>query len=100
MRVLLRCGTMARSIGRQVMLNGIFNLRASEIELRQQLPKLESDWLVGTLRAHPGIAGATCASDARHLTIEYDGDRLVSDDLVAFLNECGVSVARVHAGHA
>lgn len=80
-------------------MHGIYNLKASEIELRQRLPTPERDWLVGALRARPGIAGATCASDARHLTIQYDGDRLVSDDLVAFLNQCGVWVVRVHVGH-
>jgi hypothetical protein len=79
---------------------GIRNLRTSEIELRQRLPQLECDWLVGALRARPGISGAHCSDDARHVTVEYDADRLVSDDLVDFLNECGVHVSRVHGGHA
>ena len=83
-----------------LMLDDIRNLKTSEIELRQGLPELECEWLVGQLRAHRGIAGAACANDARRLRIEYDGDTLVSGDLVDFLNTCGVRVAAIHAGQA
>lgn len=82
------------------MLDSIRNLKASEIELRHRLPQLECAWLVGALRARPGITAASCAIDAQHLTVEYDGDRLVSGDVVDFLGECGVFVSRVHAGQA
>jgi hypothetical protein len=89
-----------RKQGRFDMLDSIRNLRTSEIELRQRLPRLECDWLVGALRARRGIAGAKCAPDALHLTVDYDADRLASDDVVDFLNECGVLVSRVHGGYA
>lgn len=72
------------------------NLKVSHIELLQRLPILECEWLVGQLRARPGIAAARCATDARHLTIEYDADEVVSGDVVDFLSKCGVSVAAVH----
>jgi hypothetical protein len=77
--------------------DSVRNLKTSEIELLQPLPKLECEWLVGQLRDRRGIASARCASDERHLTVEYDADRLVSGDVVDFLRECGVSVAAVHA---
>jgi hypothetical protein len=79
------------------MLGDVRNLKTSAIELNQRLPALECEWLVGQLRSRPGIAAASCASDARHLTVEYDGDSLVTDDLLDFLSECGVRVTAVHA---
>jgi hypothetical protein len=81
------------------MLESVRNLRTSEIELHQRLPQLECDWLVGALRAHTGIADARCERDARRLRVEYDGDLLVCNDVVDFLTECGLRVARVHAGN-
>jgi len=78
------------------MLDGVRNLKTSEIEFRPRLPQLECDWLVGQLRARRGITAAACASDASRLTIEYDADRLGNGDLVDFLNMCGVRVGAVH----
>jgi hypothetical protein len=77
------------------MLNDVRNLRAADIEFRQGLPTLECEWLLGTLRSRPGISAARCADDARHLTVEYDADELVTGDVVDFLSECGVPVASV-----
>jgi hypothetical protein len=82
------------------MLESVRNLRTSQFDLRQRLPDLERDWLVGRLCAQPGIAGAKCTGDTRRLTVEYDADRLVSADLVEFLDSCGVPVVAVHAGDA
>jgi hypothetical protein len=79
------------------MLGDVRNLKISAIELNHRLPTLECEWLVGQLRSRPGIAAATCASDARRLTVEYDGDKLVTGDVLDFLNQCGVHVAAVHA---
>lgn len=79
------------------MLGDVRNLKTSAIELNQRLPTLECEWLVGQLRARPGIAAASCALDARHLTVEYDADELVTADVLDFLNQCGVHVAAVHA---
>jgi len=79
------------------MLGDVRNLKASDIELMQRLPTLECEWLVGQLRSRSGIAAARCASDARHLRVEYDADELVARDVVDFLTECGVRVAAVHA---
>jgi len=79
------------------MLGDIRNLKISNIELLQRLPTLECEWLVGQLSARPGIAAARCGTDARHLTIEYDADELVSGDVLDFLSQCGVRVAAVHA---
>jgi hypothetical protein len=78
------------------MLGDVRNLKTSAIELTQRLPTLECEWLVGQLRSRSGIAGARCASDARHLTVEYDADELVTRDVVDFLSQCGVRVAAVH----
>lgn len=77
------------------MLGDVRNLKTSDIELKQRLPALECEWLVGRLRKRPGIAAARCADDARRLTVEYDADELVSGDVVDFLTECGVRVASV-----
>ena len=80
------------------MLESVRNWKTSEVELRHRLPQGECDWLIGALRARRGIAAARCASDARRLTIEYDGEELVDNDLVDFLSQCGVCVAHVRAG--
>jgi hypothetical protein len=79
------------------MLGDVRNLKTSDIELNQRLPALECEWLVGQLRSRPGIAAASCALDARRLTVEYDADEVVTDDLLDFLHQCGVRVAAVHA---
>lgn len=79
------------------MLGDVRNLKTSAIDLNQHLPVLECEWLVGQLRSRPGVAAASCALDARRLTVEYDADELVTGDLLDFLNQCGVRVAAVHA---
>ncbi len=78
------------------MLGDVRNLKTSDIELSHRLPVLECEWLVGQLRSRSGIAAARCAADARHLTVEYDADELVTRDVVEFLSQCGVRVAAVH----
>jgi hypothetical protein len=78
------------------MLDDVRNLKISDIELTQPLPTLEREWLVGQRRSRPGIAGARCAADPRHLVVEYDADELVSGDVVDFLGQCGVRVSAVH----
>jgi hypothetical protein len=78
------------------MLGDVRNLKTSDIELEQRLPALECEWLVGQMRSRAGIAAARCASDARHLRVEYDADELVTADILDFLSQCGVRVAAVH----
>jgi hypothetical protein len=82
------------------MLESLRNLKTSEIELRQQLPVLEGEWLVGCLLAKQGVANATWRGSTRHLLIEYDADLFGSADLIAFLHYCGVPVAAVRVGLA
>lgn len=72
------------------MLTDVRNLKTSAIELTQRLPALEREWLVGQLRSRPGIAAARCASDERRLTVQYDADELVTNDVLDFLSQCGV----------
>ena len=77
------------------MLGDLRNLKTSDIELAQRLPALECEWLVGQMRSRAGIAAARCASDARHLTVQYNADELVTADILDFLSQCGVRVAAV-----
>jgi hypothetical protein len=79
------------------MLESVGNLKTSEIELRQQLPPLESDWLSNCLRAKYGVADVQWAGDTRRLLVEYDADIFGSAELVDFLRMCGVPVAAVRA---
>jgi hypothetical protein len=76
------------------------NLKTSEVELRQQLPVLEGEWLVGRLLATQGVAAATWMGSHRRLLIEYDADIFGRADLIAFLQSCGVPAAPVSAGFA
>ena len=78
------------------MLGDVRNLKTSDIELKQRLPALECEWLVGQLRSRSGIAAARCEGDACRLMIEYDADELVTGDVLDFLTRCGVRVAAVH----
>jgi len=80
------------------MLESLRNLKTSEIELKQQLPAPEGEWLVGCLLAKQGVANATWRGSARRLLIEYDADLFGSADLVAFLRSCGVPGAAVRVG--
>jgi hypothetical protein len=82
------------------MLESLRNLKTSEIELRQQLPVLEGEWLVGCLLAKQGVAKATWRGNTCRLLVEYDADLLGSAELIAFLRYCGVPVASVRVGMA
>jgi hypothetical protein len=81
------------------MLDSLWNLKTSEIELRQPLPVLECEWLVGRLLAKQGVSTAKWAGNTRRLLVEHDANSFGSAELVAFLQCCGVSVAEVRAGH-
>lgn len=76
------------------MQDSVRNLKTSEIELSGQLPDLERVWLVGQLRAKRGVAAAVC--DARALVVEYDADVWHGNDLLDFLDDCGVPVVAIH----
>jgi hypothetical protein len=80
------------------MLESLRNLKTSEIELKQQLPAPEGEWLVGCLLAKQGVANATWRGGARRLLIEYDADLFGSGELLDFLRYCGVPVAAVRVG--
>jgi hypothetical protein len=79
------------------MIESLRNLKTSEIELRQPLPVLECEWLVGRLLAKKGVKDAKWAGGTRRLLVEYDADRFGSAELIAFLQSCGVPVAAVRA---
>jgi len=80
------------------MLESLRNLKTSEIELRQQLPVLEGEWLVGCLLAKRGVANAKWGGNKRRLLVEYDADLFGGAELIAFLHSCGVPVAAVRVG--
>ena len=79
------------------MIENLRNLKTSEIELRQQLPVLECEWLIGRLLANRGVAAAEWVANTRRLLVQYDADLCGKAELVAFLQSCGVSPA-VRAG--
>lgn len=80
------------------MIENLRNLETSEIELRQPLPVLEGEWLVGRLLAKRGVAAAEWVANTRRLSVQYDADLCGRAELVAFLQSCGVSAAAVPAG--
>ncbi len=80
------------------MLTSLRNLKTSEIELRQPLPVLECEWLVGRLLAKQGIETAKWVGNTCRLLVEYDADLCGMADLVAFLQSCGVPGAAVRGG--
>jgi hypothetical protein len=75
------------------VIENLRNLKTSEIELRQQLPVLECEWLVGRLLAKRGVATARWVANTRRLSVQYDADLCGRAELVAFLQSCGVSPA-------
>ena len=81
------------------MIENLRNLKTSEIELRQQLPVLECEWLVGRLLAKRGVATAEWVANTRRLLVQHDADLCGRAELVALLQSCGVS-ASVPAGRA
>jgi hypothetical protein len=80
------------------LIENLRNLETSEIELRQPLPVLEGEWLVGRLLAKRGVAAAEWVANTRRLSVQYDADLCGRAELVAFLQSCGVSAAAVPAG--
>jgi len=82
------------------MLESLRNLKTSEIELRQQLPAPESEWLVGRLLAKQGVANARWMGSTCRLLVEYDADLFGTAEIIAFLRYCGVLVAAVRVGLA
>ncbi len=82
------------------MLESGGNLNTSEIELRQQLPTLECEWLISCLRGIHGVADAKWGGNTRQLFVEYDADIFGSGELVDILHTCGAPVAALRAGYA
>jgi hypothetical protein len=82
------------------MFENLRNLKTSEIELRQQLPVPESEWLVGRLRAKQGVANAKWMGSTRRLLVEYDADLFGTGEIITYLRYCGVIVAAVRVGLA
>jgi hypothetical protein len=81
------------------VIENLRNLKTSEIELRQQLPVLECEWLIGRLLAKRGVATAEWVANTRRLLVRHDADLCGRAELVALLQSCGVS-ASVPAGRA
>ncbi len=81
------------------MIENLRNLKTSEIELRQQLPVLECEWLIGRLLAKRGVATAEWVANTHRLLVQHDANLCGKAELVAFLQSCGVSAA-VPAGIA
>ena len=79
------------------MFENLRNLKTSEIELRQPLPVLECEWLVGRLLAKHGVTTAKWAGNTRRLLVEHDADSFGSAELIAFLQCCGVPATEVRA---
>ena len=73
-------------------------MMTSEIELRQPLPVLECEWLVGRLLAKQGIETAEWVGDTRRLLVEYDADLCGRADLIAFFQSCGLPAVAVRVG--
>jgi len=65
------------------------NLEISEIELRERLNALESEWLIGRLTAKDGVRRAAYGRDGK-VVVEYDADVVNSADIVSFLYVCGL----------
>ena len=82
------------------MIESLRNLQTSEIELKQHLPPVEGEWLLGRLLAKQGVASAAWMGNARRLLIEYDANLFGCAELLAFLRYCGVPVAAVRVGMA
>jgi hypothetical protein len=80
------------------VIENLRNLETSEIELRQPLPVLECEWLIGRLLATRGVATAEWVANTRRLLVQYDSALCGRAELVAFLQSCGVSAAAVPAG--
>ncbi len=82
------------------MLDCVWNLRTSEIELRQQLPEPECAWLISRLLAKHGVADAKWWGNRGRLFVEYDADIFGTAELVDFLQACSIPVAAVRAGYS
>jgi len=66
------------------------NLAISEIELRERLNALESEWVIGKLTAKRGVRRANYGRDGT-VVVEYDADVVDSTDIVSFLYMCGLT---------
>jgi len=65
------------------------NLAVSEIELRERLNTLESEWVIGKLTAKSGVRRADYGDGT--VVVEYDADIVKTADIVSFLNVCGLT---------
>jgi hypothetical protein len=81
------------------MLDAVWNLNASKIELRQAMPALECNQLISRLLAERSVADAKWTGNARRLLVEYDAEVFGSAELVDCLHACGIPAA-VGAGYA
>jgi len=60
------------------------DLAVSEIELRETLSSLESEWVIGKLKAKRGTLHAEYVGE-RRIVVEYDASVVTSTEIVSFL---------------
>lgn len=76
------------------MLDQLRNIKTSELEVREDLNRLEREWVIGRLVAKAGVHDALSRPDEPHrFVVEYDGDLVSTSDLVEFLQLCGLHAA-------
>ena len=66
------------------------DLTTSEIELRQPLDSLQSQWVIGTLIAKYGILRARSVGE-RYVVVEYDASVVSNAEIVRLLHVCGLT---------
>lgn len=73
------------------MRDSAHNLRVSELRLRVDLNLLEKQWVIGRLVSKTGVYEVLYRpNDSRNLVVEYDADVVNTDDLLDFLDLCGL----------
>jgi hypothetical protein len=73
------------------MIEQLRNMKLSELEVREDLNFLEREWVIGRLVSKTGVHEALSRPDDPHrLVVEYDGDLVNANDLLEFLQLCGL----------
>jgi hypothetical protein len=73
------------------MWDSLRNLKKSELTVRDELSRLEREWLVGCLLTKSGIQDALYKDgDSHRLIVEYDADQVSGGRVIDFLESCGL----------
>jgi hypothetical protein len=81
----------APAMGDDMAWDGLQDLRAAHVDVRERLNDSEKNWVLGLLVSRSGVNGALWRGEnGLRLSVEYDADVINALELIDLLQACGL----------